>query len=251
MWDWDGELWRAADLERAGAGAAFSSRLGGCSRGAFASLNLGAEVGDRPEDVDANRARFAARAGFAPDSVAPVRQVHGGAVLSVSGPGAAGTADGLCTDAPGVTLIIAVADCAAVYLVDPERGAIGLCHAGWRGTVAAVAARCVATMAARFGCRPENLRAAVSPCIGACCYEVDGPVIAALTGQPGCLRPTDPAHARLDIAEANRRQLLGAGLDPARIAVAGICTACHPPTLFSHRRDAGRTGRMHAALWLR
>ncbi len=259
-WDWVRTaqgvgLWRVGALEAEGVGAVFSSRLGGASLPPWDTLNLGAAVGDAEDAVAGNRARFAAAAGFPPEAVATASQVHGADVLPVSRPGPAGPGDALCTDAPGVVLTIGVADCAAVYLHDPRHHAVALCHAGWRGTVADVAGRAVAEMVRRYGSRPGDVRAAVSPCAGACCYQVDAPVIdaleAAVPWAGEVLHPDGPGRARLDLADANRRRLLAAGLDGGAVSVAGICTICDPERLFSHRRDAGRTGRMRAALWLR
>ncbi len=257
-WDWQERagvgLWRIAPLQAAGARAAFSSRIGGVSAPPHATLNLGASVGDDPAAVEENRRRFAAAAGFDAAAVAYAAQVHGADVLTATRPGRTGTGDALCTDLPGLVLAIGVADCAAVYLFDPVRRAAALCHAGWRGTVADVAGCTVRELGRRYGCRPGDLLAAVSPCAGACCYQVDAPVIAALAAAAPwadeVLRPDGPGRARLDLAQANRQRLLDAGLDADRIHACAICTICEPVRLFSHRRDAGRTGRMHAALWI-
>ena len=247
-------LWRVYPLEASGAGAVFSSRLGGVSDAPYTSLNLGAAVGDAPEAVAENRRRFAQAAGFAAEAAARATQVHGCSVLAVSTPGEAGRGDALCTDVPDVVLCVGVADCAAIYLHDPVQQAVALCHAGWRGTVADVVGRTVSELRRLYGCRPRDLSAAVSPCAGPCCYQVDAPVIeglgAAAPWAHEVLRPDGPGRARLDLAEANRRRLLDAGLDAHRIHVCTICTICDPDRLFSHRRDAGRTGRMQAALWI-
>lgn len=257
-WPWQGEpggvgLWRVAALEAAGARAVFSSRLGGVSAPPFGTLNLGAAVGDDAQAVVHNRLRFATAAGFDAASVARLDQVHGRDVIAATTPGLAGRADALITDVPDLVLAIGVADCAAIYLLDPLRRACALCHAGWRGTVADVVGRAVAELQRRHGCRPADLLAAVAPCAGACCYQVDEPVIQGLTATASwageVLRPDGPGRARLDLAEANRRRLLDAGLHTRHIHLCGICTICDPVRLFSHRRD-GVTGRMHAALWL-
>ncbi len=257
-WRWDRAadgvgVWRLPAWTDIGASAVFSARTGGCSPAPWDSLNLGMAVGDDPDRVQENRRRLAVAAGVVPGSVAQVHQVHGTVVAPVAAPGDAGTADALCTDRLGVTLSIAVADCAAVYLLDPAHGAIGLCHAGWRGTVGDAVGATVRAMADRYGTRPGGLHAAIGPAIGPCCYEVDAPVLEALhAGAPwagAVVVPTGPGHARLDLWEANRRRLLDQGVPADRIAVAAICTACQPALLFSHRRDNGRTGRMRALLW--
>lgn len=247
-------LWRIPGLEASGAGAAFSSRLGGCSPFPWESLNLGLGVGDEAGRVALNRHRFASAAGFAEDAVARVHQVHGADVVLVVAPGFAGAGDGLCTDRPGVVLSIAVADCAAVYLMDAARAAVGLCHAGWRGIVADVVGRTIAVMQHAFGSRPEELVAAVSPCIGPCCYEVAEPVLGAVRAAVPWARQVlldrPGGHAMFDLWAANRHRLLDAGIRADHIHAAGICTACRSDALYSHRRDQGRTGRMQAALWL-
>lgn len=251
-------FWRVALLEQwqwpVAIRAVFSSRTGGVSEGPFSSLNLSTGVGDDPRAVAQNRRRLAAAAGFDPAACARVQQVHGRQVCTVPGPGAWGEADALITSVPGTVLCVRTADCVPIYVIDPRARVAGLAHAGWRGTAADVVGALVATMATAFGCRPADLLGAVGPAIGPCCYEVDAPVITALekaaTWSGGVLKTTGPDHARLDLWDANRRRLLDAGLAPDRVAVAGICTACHPDLLFSHRRDGGRTGRMEAALWL-
>ncbi len=259
-WEWQAgkgagvALWRVAALEFPGVHAVFSARLGGCSPPPWEGLNLSPAVGDDPARVQENRLRFARAAEFGLEAVAGAQQVHGAAVAVVDRPGSAGPVDGLCTDRPGVVLTIAAADCVVVYLADSGGRAVGLCHAGWRGTAADVAGRSVRAMTASFGIHPGDLVAAISPAIGPCCYEVDGPVIRAMVESASwagdVLRIRPGGHALLDLWAANRRRLLDAGVPAASIHVAGICTACHPDRLYSHRRDGGRTGRMQGALWL-
>ncbi len=247
-------LWRIAPLEAAGARAVFSSRAGGVSPAPWDTLNLGASVGDEPARVRVNRERFARAAGFDPTRTAHCHQVHGTTVLRVTQPGPAGTADGLCTDRPGLVLTIGVADCAAVYVFDPLGPAVGLVHAGWRGTVGDAVGVLLRTMHQAWGSRPERMLAAVSPCIGPCCYEVDEPVTGPLRrAAPWAAEVLeDPAapRTRLDVARANVLRLVDGGLRSERIHTAGLCTACHPRVLFSHRGSGGRTGRMQAAIWL-
>ncbi len=259
-WSWEVRgavgFWRVAPLEAVGCAARFSARLGGVSAGPYASLNLGGAVGDETVAVAENRARFAHAAGLPPASWASARQVHGAAVARVEAPGAYGTADALISAVPGVCLTIAVADCCAVYLVDPVRRAVGLCHAGWRGTAADAAGATVAALAAAYGTLPADLLAAISPSVGPCCYEVDAPVIAAVrSGAPWpdevlARDPARPGHARLNLWRANALRLRDAGVRAEAVSVAAICTACRSDVLFSHRRDRGRTGRMVAALAL-
>jgi polyphenol oxidase len=160
--------------------------------------------------------------------------------------------DGLITDVPGVLLGVGTADCVPVLVVDVEQRVVAAFHAGWRGTVARIVERGVAMMREEFGSRVEDLVAAVGPSIGACCYAVGEEVRAEFAGQFGyaeeLFRPID-GSVRLDLWEANRRQLVEAGVGEERIAVVGECTACARDEsgalrYFSHRGENSVAGRM-------
>ena len=164
--------------------------------------------------------------------------------------------DGLLTDEPGVTLVTYYADCVPLYFLDPVHRAIGLAHAGWRGTVAGMGIKMAEAMAHKFGSRPEELLAAIGPSIGPCCYEVDQPVADAFAArtdwQPeSFLRDCGNGKYMLNLWEANRRALLRAGLLEAHISVAELCTRCHADWLFSHRASGGKRGGMAAFLALK
>jgi len=258
-WSWEEAggvgVWRLAAWEAEGCTALFSSRLGGVSEGPFATLNLGLAVGDAPERVRENLRRFAAAAGVPAEALAAAEQVHGTEVVAAERPGFQGQADALVTDRPGVALSVQVADCCAVFLWDPVRGAVGLCHAGWRGVVRDAVGRAVAALAARYGAEPARLRAAVAPSIGPCCYEVDEPVLRALASSApwaeAVLHPSRrPGRRHLDLREAVVRRLADAGVPRDAVAVEPTCTACARELLFSYRRDGGRTGRMRALIAL-
>ncbi|MHB0884279.1 MAG: peptidoglycan editing factor PgeF [Bacillota bacterium] len=266
--DGEGRLYHAAQLEAAApVVAVLTTRRGGVSRGHLDSCNLGLAVGDDPEAVLTNRRRALSGAGLSLPSVVAAEQVHGGRVARVGrreagrGASARETAipgvDALVTDEPDLTLMIGCADCVPVYLVDPKRPAIGLAHAGWRGTVARIAAETVRAMADAFGSRPEAILAAVGPSIGPCCYEVDEPVAGPVRRAFGeaartLLRPAGrPDRWFLDLWAANRQALLDAGLRPENIGVAGVCTSCHQDRFFSHRASGGKAGRMAALLAIR
>jgi YfiH family protein len=137
-----------------------------------------------------------------------------------------------------------VADCVPVLLADPETGAVAAVHAGWRGTLARAAAEGVRALRREAGAAPERLLAAVGPSIGPCCYEVSPELAARFRAELGPVVRED-GGVRLDLWAANRRVLEEAGLPAARIEVLGLCTACDG-RFFSHRRDAGRTGRQVA-----
>jgi YfiH family protein len=162
-------------------------------------------------------------------------------------------ADAMIADRPGVTLSMRFADCTPVLFRDPVRGVIGMAHAGWRGTVQGVAGATVRAMSEQFGSRPSDIQAAVGPAIGPDRYQVGEEVVAAVREQFGStegLLRRDPADgsAYLDLWAANRLDLERAGVE--QIEVAGICTASNTDDWFSHRGEAGRTGRFGAVLSL-
>lgn len=172
-----------------------------------------------------------------------VRQIHSACCVWADGvAGCLGEADCLLTNSPGCYLTIRTADCIPVLLVDERQRAVAAVHAGWRGTAQAIAAAAVNSLVERFGSRPQDLLAAIGPGICASCYEV-GPEVAAQFGLTG--------RTKLDLAEANRRQLIDAGLDPARIFSGAPCTSCHPGEFHSWRRDHVKTGRMVSAVAIR
>lgn len=247
--------------ERATVRAVFTTRWGGVSEGPFGTLNLGLHVGDDVDRVRRNRRLVAAATGVPLESWVLAEQVHGAQVAVVgrkeSGRGAESLetvirqADGLVTAEPGIALVALFADCVPVYLVDPVRRAVALVHAGWKGTLGGISARAVVAMVETLGCRPEDLWAVIGPSIGPCCYEVKEQVVdffrREFSGAEYLLQKSAGKESwYLDLWEANRVALLAAGLPPAQIAVAGLCTCCHPELFFSHRRDRGRTGRLAA-----
>ena len=169
------------------------------------------------------------------DGMASLTQIHSAAVLVVDGAGGAGEGDALTTDRPGVSVSVRTADCYPILLADPRNRAVAAVHAGWRGTVARIVAETLGLMQAQFGTDAADIRAAIGPGIGFCCYQVGGEV-ARLFGleQAG----------RIDLAEENRRQLISAGVPAARIKTAGGCTQCDAQQFHSFRRDKERAGRM-------
>jgi YfiH family protein len=250
-------LLRARDVEATGcARAAFTTRLGGVSRGRFAAFNLSYAVGDDARAVADNRRRLARAWECGPERLVEAAQVHGNRV-AVATPEAAGTVvpgvDGLVTDEPGLWLIVYVADCVPLLVVDPDRPAVGALHAGWRGTAAGAASVLLDVMGRAYGTRPERVRAALGPAIGGCCYEVDAPVAAAMSPSPwwpAAARCAGPERWRLDLREAVRRQLRAAGVPEASIETIGACTMCRPDVFFSYRRDR-TTGRMAGCIRVR
>ena len=248
-------LLRAPTLDGDEAVHGFTTRIGGVSASPFATLNLGRDVGDVPERVEANRRRMMEGLGCDPAGQVEASQVHGREVAVVTRAERGtriGGADALVTADRGTVLAIHVADCVPILLWDPRRGAVGAVHAGWRGTAAGVAAAAVEMMIKTFGTDPRDLRVGMGPAISPCHYEVDDPVASALAPWPWSSEVLLPARVgrwRLDLVDANRRMLTALGVPPGQIWASGLCTACHPDRLFSYRRD-GVTGRMGALIAL-
>jgi YfiH family protein len=259
----------------------FSTRSGGGSKpyGGDA-LNLGYTKEDTRKAVDANRAKFLAALGTPRRPLSTVHQVHSD-LIWLTPSNHPGVGDGLLTDTPGVLLSIRTADCHPILLADARKKAVAALHAGWRGALKRIAEKGVGEMRRWFGSRPEDLRAAIGPGIHRCCYEVGEevrdefrtqfeyadelftetketepireryPLLFLTARAPGHIEPFLPVQIRFDLAEANRRQLIAAGLRPRNIWVSPLCTACNPDQLFSHRAQQGKTGRMMAVIGIR
>jgi len=238
----------AIEVDLPGARALFTTRRGGVSRGAFASLNLGLWTDDDPACVAANRERVAERVGIACERFAQGRQVHGTTVRRLSetpDPGEEpAPADGQATSAQDVAPVVLVADCLPVALA--ADGAVAMVHAGWRGLAGGVLEAGVAALRELGADGP--LEAAVGPGAGGCCYEVGPEVVGAFAGQPDSVSSQPGGPHRLDLKLAARQRLLAAGA--RAVHDVGICTLCADPSLlFSHRRDGGRTGRQAGVAW--
>ena len=234
-------------LQQPGIAHAIYTRLGGVSAPPFDSLNQSLTVADRLSAVHENLARACADFGCQPDAVVNCQQVHGNHVAVVTAADAGSkiaASDAMVTTIAGLTLTMRFADCTPVLLADPVRRAVGIAHAGWRGTVRRVAYQAARAMVERLGCDPADIVAGIGPAIGPCCYQVGPEVVeqfAATFGQGVISRRTPDGHAHVDLWQANARQLRQAGL--TRIARSDICTCCERDTWFSHRGDGGRTGR--------
>lgn len=231
----------------------FTLRGGGVSPAPFASLNLGLSSGDEPANVEANRDTVLAALGVPRGAVCAFHQVHGDRVLDGEPTWFTEQADAATTDVPGRLLVVSVADCFPLLFYDPAHRAVGAAHCGWRGTVRGLAATVVARMAERYGSRPRDMRVAIGPGIQGACYQVGAEVVEAFrrAGFPERLAaPDDEGRFRLDLAAANRWALERAGVSPERIWSAGLCTHCSTERFYSHRRDAGVTGRHWAFIGL-
>ena len=184
-----------------------------------------------------------------PAWLATAGQVHGSTVRVIDAPRHEPFCDGLVTTTPGLLLAIAVADCAAVLLADPDHGVVGTCHAGWRGTVRRVAADTVATMT-EHGAVPDQIRAYVSPCLSQEAFEV-GPEVAEQFEEAVVTHPEDADRPHVDLKAALRHQLKGAGVPGDAIERSGHCTLQETDDFFSYRAADGSTGRMFGAIALR
>ena len=242
-------LYRSSVLPSEGFLHGFPERTGGVSTGLRASLNLGVRWGDDQDHVETNRRRLAAHAGYDPAALQVTRHVHGTDVWTVGEPLPDGAEfDGLVCDRAGAVLGAFAADCIPILFAEPEARICGAAHAGWRGTVAGVARNVVARMRA-LGADPAQIRVALGPSIGPCCFEVGPEVVAAFRdalGELPGLVVAGPHKDHVDLRVATRAVLERAGVAPAHIDDAPPCTRCEPDRFFSYRRD-GKEGGMHMA----
>lgn len=240
---------------------AFCTREGGVSREPFASLNVSAREGDDDDAVRRNWSCIACTFEIAPGSFRMVRQVHGKEIVAVEGDIVidAGddipSADGIVTALPGVAIGVRTADCVPLLYADPRQRVVGVVHAGWRGTAQEIAAKAVEKLVTEYSCRRSDIRVAIGPAIGPCCYEVDEAVYAAMPWYHNDRRVfSDGAgkgHWMLDLVAANRLQLSDAGIGDGHIHAAGTCTSCNGTLFFSHRGEGGRTGRQLSFIMVR
>ena len=248
-------------LVEAGFVNACSCRKNGESDIVAGTLNLALHVGDDVEKVLRNREAFAEAIGVDASRFTTCQQVHGSKVVRVTeelvGSGAKdfvntiADTDALITDITDVPLLLFYADCVPVLLADVETGAIGLAHAGWRGTVANIGAKTLTAMVEAFGTKPENVLAAIGPSIGACCYEVDDFVRDQARGYEEFFAAKGGGKYQLDLWGMNVKQLVEAGVPQDNISVAGVCTNDNVDLFCSYRAEQGKTGRMGVCLCAR
>ena len=244
----------------------FSTRLGGVSRGCCESMNLSFTRGDDPEAVMENYRRIGHALGISPEQIVCSDQTHTVNVRKVgrddcgngiTKPKPYRDVDGLITDEAQVALATFYADCVPLYLVDPEKKAIGLAHSGWRGTVGKIGKATVEAMRREYGCRPEAIRTVIGPSICQECYEVSEDVAEAFKKayDPGLwdrlMTRREDGKYQLNLWEACRENLLEAGILPEHISMPEICTCCNPGFLFSHRASKGKRGNLAAFLMLK
>lgn len=242
---------------------AFSTRIGGVSQGQFAAMNLGFGRGDSDKNVYKNYELITNALGVDKDFLVAGAQDHHTNIRRVNSEnGGTGiykpkdieSIDGLCTDVPGVTLVVYAADCVPVYYVDTVKKAIGLAHAGWRGTVYGMAEQMVKKMAVEFGTDPADLAVAIGPSISMDCFEVDEPCASEFLKLPGSssfVSEKTGGKFLVDLWQCNISYLLGAGVKQENITVGGVCTMCNSDLVFSHRVTKGQRGSNAAFLMLK
>jgi hypothetical protein len=235
---------------------AIFTRKGGVSHAPYHSLNLSISVGDSPEAVKKNSLVACRTLRIRPDQTVSCHLVHSADILTAhktSRQPVMGQADGLITRDPDIYLSMRFGDCAPLIFFDPAAQAVGLAHAGWRGTMQNVAGATVQAMVKQLGCRPEDIIAVIGPAIGPCCYEVGQEVMEAASralvdAETLFHRNGKPDRAHFDLGEANRRQLQAAGVQ--RVIQSNLCTACRTDEFFSHRAERGHTGRFGVIIGL-
>ena len=239
----------------------FSTRLGGVSPAPWDSLNLGVGRGDTMENVQENYRRFCAVLGMDDRRAVLSKQIHEDVVRHVTEADAGkglyrdrdySSVDGMVTDVPHLPLVVFSADCNVILLYDPVGRAIGACHAGWRGTALGIAKKTAQEMVRLFGCDPANIRAAIGPAIGQCCFETDEDVPAALREALGAeVEPYitwNGTKYHIDLKAVNALWLRKAGVE--QIDICDHCTACHPDLYWSHRKMGNARGAQIAMIAL-
>jgi YfiH family protein len=237
---------------------AIFTRRGGVSRGPYATLNLSPSVGDDPAAVAQNFQKACEVLDISPDQTVSCHLTHSADIFTVNRTSrrrVMGYGDGMITSEPGIFLAMRFGDCTPLIFFDPRRPAIGVTHAGWRGTMKNAAGATVKAMVSQLGCRTEDVMAVIGPAIGPCCYEVGPDVMAAAEqafSQPDNLfirRNGRSDRAQFDMWEANQHQLADSGV--RQIIQSNLCTACRTDLFFSHRAERGRTGRFGVIVGLK
>lgn len=236
----------------------FTTRLGGVSEGYLSSLNIGLHRGDDPKNVEENFLVLADVLGIVPEDFVLTKQIHSDIVVKVGRAdrgkhmveGASPECDALITNDPGVALVVFTADCTPILLWDSVTGAVGAAHAGWRGTALGIAGKTVEAMVREFGCNPGDIRAAIGPNIGFCCFETDRDVPDAMVKALGkdakpFIRPNGNKYY-VNLKEINALWLRRAGVE--NIEISDACTVCQSDVFWSHRVTRGQRGSQGAVI---
>ncbi len=240
-----------------------STRLGGVSPEPYGSMNMSFYRGDTRENVARNYEILCGAVGIGTDHLVIPKQAHTTNIRSVTavdrGIGYSKEpfpdTDGLITNEPEVALVTQYADCVPLLYCDPVKHVIANSHSGWRGTAKRMGAVTVERMVNEFGCKRSDILAAIGPCIGKCCYEVDDAVYKAFCDakldRAGVFSVTGPGHYRLDLRAANRWILLDSGIREENLEIADLCTCCLHEELHSHRATGGKRGNFAAIIELK
>lgn len=232
----------------------FTTRKGGVSKGAYESMNLGLGTGDEDKNVRKNYYIMADKLGINIEDIVETNQTHTNNIMYVT-KNHKGLAmqepeytdvDGLYTDEKNVALMSFHADCNAVFFYDPVKKLIGLSHAGWRGTVTNIAGKMIKELM-RLGSNPKNLKSAISPSLGQCCFEVDEDVANLFIStnikyKDFMIKKGEKYH--IDLWKINKFNMIEEGMDEENIEISGLCSKCHNDLFFSHRGQKGKRGLM-------
>ena len=235
----------------------FTTRLGGVSQGAFSAMNLRYNGGDAPENVEKNYRVLAHALSFEFENYVLTHQTHSDIVREVTKADANGIdnraypeCDAIITNDPGTALCIFTADCTPILLWDRETGAVGAAHAGWRGTAAKIGKKTARAMISAYGCKPENICAAIGPNIAQCCFQTDADVPTALLESYGeCARPFIEQKGNkyyVNLKEINALSLKELGIE--KIDISTDCTSCQHRRFWSHRVTGGIRGSQGAII---
>jgi len=253
-------------LEREGLVCAFTTRLGGVSKGDCTSMNLSFTRGDLEEDVRTNYRLLGESLGIDMNQAVLSHQVHktdihivteedrGRGLFPAKSP--LFEIDGLMTNRRGIPLVTFFADCVPLLFYDPVKRVIATSHSGWKGTVGRIGEKTVAMMEQKMGCRRENILAVIGPSICQACYEVSADValqfedVFSREQYEEMMIEKENGKFQLDLWKANEFILLDAGIRPENLAVTDLCTCCNPEFLFSHRASHGKRGNLSVILCL-
>lgn len=240
---------------------AFSTRLGGVSTGEYDSLNLGMKKEDDRENVKENFRRFCSALNIDTENLVLSDQIHGVKIRNVNEddrgkgfnrPSDILGVDGLITNSRRVALVTFYADCIPVFLFDPVKTAAGLVHSGWKGTASQIAGEAVRAMKSTYGCRAEDMVAAIGPSIGACCFEVGEEVLSEFSEKidwsSSFFKKMDNGKWHIDLKGIVKQTLINSGLVAENICTSSLCTKCSRDMFFSYRGDNKRTGSLAAVM---
>lgn len=237
---------------------AFTTKLGGVSHGKIEGLNLGFRVNDDEESVRENYRLLASDLGLEMGSIVLSKQTHTDNIRIVTKEDAGKgitkhsdieETDGLVTNIRGIALVVFSADCVPILMYDWRAGVVAAVHAGWRGSVAGIAPKCAELMQSRFGSRAEDIRVAIGPSIGKCCFEFGEEAVIYFDDK--YYEKEVDGRFKVDLWEYNKDLLTNVGVKSEHIDISGICTMCRSDKFYSYRAHRERTGRLGAVIMLR